>query len=304
MLTFPGTCSYNHAAASIADKAVWATHLNSAHPNDLPRMVARAFIPDAASQVMSVLGPTNLSPMASMGITEQKLRAMPKGFVVAGNALTVEMVNAMIVHIGEMLPKPMLIDPSTFAINFLVTILHTAGSAKASMQGPLVLQNLQNDEVCQTTWEVFHSLATKHCKSRSITYYPRSLFRTIDHILWDIWCGEYPAIATYKEHGTPMSRAWVDASGQSVPAWVVIPDLFNSHLTPEWREVREAVIAKANLSNGSGRVEYIRPDQDGDVAEHIEEKAALDASVAESHAKARAHKSSGKKGRRGKANKN
>lgn len=154
-------------------------------------------------------------------------------------------------------------------------VLRTAASEETDSAGGFTLRENGGSGRVFITWSAFRSEAVSHYGPLNIPFTLRKLMRTLDDALWEMWQdSKITALDSTRKNGTALSRRWTYPDGSKPKAYVVVPELFSNHLTPQERSLRLATSDKIRKtsSSDSGTVTYEGYDADQDYLNRSESR--------------------------------
>jgi len=240
MSDFPKFCSSGHAQISLADDTAVQGHLASAHATSKDQAAIRAAMTSqAAASGAAVVAPSDDDPYARWGLVQTGFSNLKAQDLSAATGFTVQQIQGFISHFGAMQNPPITVDLHAFTLEFFVFVLVTAASEETSSAGSFTLRSAINGDKMTITWSSFFSSASSYFSAVNLEAKPRKFMRTFESLFWRLWNdSSVKALDDIRKNGTKLSQAWDFPSGGKPKAYVVVPQLFQSQLTPAEAQLR------------------------------------------------------------------
>jgi hypothetical protein len=196
-------------------------------------------------------------PISDFGFTLEDFKTVKLSSISSGGKITKEAISSCMVELGDSLDPKITVNEPRFIIEFFRLCLEHAATDKPEGLGGLELWDRESSLRHYITWDFFQNFATKYFKLLGFTYTNRRLMDTYEPVFWSLWSNpEIDSLNDLREEGTPRSREWRHENGDPVAAYVVVPGLFNNHLTKREILVRKAYRKAAGLDTAGSNVTH------------------------------------------------
>lgn len=207
--------------------------------------------------------------MARYGLTSANFRNISAKNTKSAGTYNDEDWDVFLIYLTEL--HGFEISAEALLLDIFILLLENGGTDK--VQGLNGTTLISNDGIGSKwiSWVTFKDQATSFWKRRNTQFTFRRFIKTFDELFYTLWQdGEITALDNIRQNGTDRSRQWTFPNGEAVPAYVVVPHLFDRHLSEEERAVRKIYNASIKLGqNEDGDVEYTGLDENGAVEDAI-----------------------------------
>lgn len=242
-ITFPTTCSVGHDPIALNSDADLVTHHASAHPTTAISSYRSSLVSASGGPQANDPPPPPVvlrSPMASWGLTSSSFTSLQASDVSSGSELSIHLVTECISHYGASMTPSFEIDLAPFLLEFFLYCLFNAATDDASPTGSFTLRERAGSRRQLVKWSALFASFTDYFSPLGYAFTPRRLMRTCDPLFWELWNNpEVHALDRARTEGTPISRRWRLPNGKHPPAYVLVPQLFTSHLTSDEHGIRK-----------------------------------------------------------------
>jgi len=270
-LTYPVTCRLNHAPQSIANAADLATHHASEHEavsmSDYQAQLSGggSGAPDAPAPPPP---PSFTNPLSAWGLNRSSFTSFTSSDVSSGSELSIQLALEFLLHFGRDQDPAFTVDVSSFLLDFFLYCLYNAATNDSTPTGGFQLREQAGPTKVYTKWVTVFSAARDFFDPLGYVFTPRRLMRTCDPLFWNLWQDvDVKALDRVRKEGTPISRQWRLPNGKHPPAYVLVPQLFNAHLTLDEHTCRKRhQYTVTKLSGSTADVAYDGLDPEDTVA--------------------------------------
>jgi hypothetical protein len=170
-----------------------------------------------------------------------------------------------------------LVDMGTWLTLYLLWVLEHGSTNKVEGTGSFQVLYVNSSERANRTWEsffqAFNLWAGRTYGTRST---PRTLQRSLDAQLLETWNQDLPLLRTVKAQGTVRSQRVRAPDGGTIPAWAVVPDLFQSMRSGLDKDLVRTINSYVNLDENEGLYYSTALDQEAESLETAMHARALD----------------------------
>lgn len=258
MSEFPAQCVVGgHPARRLNDETELITHYTSEHPGmalaDYRLALEFADLPPEPSDPDQKLLPVT-SQYARFGLLPKKLHKIAPEETYSGGDLSAKQLTELLEHIGS--TRDITIDPHHFFLDLFIFILRYGATEDASGLGYFTLRDTNSPATVDIHTNVFLSEGEEYFTPKNILFTYRRFVYALDGLFWELWNDpKLTALDQIKRQGTARSRNWKLDNGRAPPAYVLVPGLFDTHLTPsEWecrKRYREAAQLEKDRTEGT-----------------------------------------------------
>jgi hypothetical protein len=272
---YPVDCVTGHSKpVTLRDDAALVSHHTSEHSKvpiaDYRNQFVKGKAPATGSgPSKAVKQKTPSTAVSRYGLTSTKLHEVQARDVQKGGLMTEEHTNDFLAFLGQQFSVS--IDPAHFFIDLFILFLEHGGTNDVAGLGGTYLHDTQGSDRKFVTWQLIKELAISFFKEFNIDFSYRRWQLSMDDLLWEMWNDpEIRSLDHVRDHGTPRSTQFCFPDGTPVPAYVVVPDMFNAHLAANERGVRKAYNASANLTKeGQDTLDYVGVNNAGSVDDQV-----------------------------------
>lgn len=219
---------------------MFQSHIHSEHPGSDPVSVRASATGAGTGTTTSFAAPLLTGAYAKWGITRNALMAVRPEDVSDPLELTQSGFVDFLGVYGQQQQPPIDPDLAAFAIEFFLYVLNTTASEESQQAGLFKLRDKASGGVARVSWSSLFSSAGEHYQKQSTLFTPRKLMRTFEELFWDMWLDpKITALDRVRSRGTKLSNEFLLPSGLPPKAYVVVPQLFTTHLTEEERRCRD-----------------------------------------------------------------
>lgn len=281
-VSFPVTCSLGHPPRVLNDDTELLSHHTSEHAS-VPLDDYRASLTSAASAPTP--GPPTIrqkkhaTAYARFGLTSANFASIKPSEVSRGGMITTELTNDFLKAIGAELE--MAINPNRFFVDLFLLILEHGGTDDVAGLGGTTLYATNSPATQHVTWSWIKERAVPYFDDFNIDFSFRRWQHSLDDLFWEMWNDlNIAALDSVRANGTTRSSRFFDKNGFPVPAYIVVPDLFNIHLGQSDREARKHYNAAAQLDKaGRQAFDYVGVTGAASVSEHTLAESAKDSAL-------------------------
>lgn len=274
MPNFPATCPVAACNKVLDDPTGLLTHHTSEHTSiDMVTYKGMFTATDAP-----IVNPVNntvayvqpKSVIARAGMTISNFKNIRSGEVTSNALITFQANANFLLELGAKFNCP---DPSheRLQTDLFIFILDHAGTDDVEGLGGTTLMSNDGTAKKHITWVQYQEAAKEYFDLEyGIKFTFRRYIPSFENLWWELWnMDDLEALDDVKQFGTRRSRKW-QQSGEPVEPYVLVPDLFNNHLTARERKVRqlynEAAEVEKQTAAAPDDISYIGRDTDNKVS--------------------------------------
>ncbi|RYO87575.1 hypothetical protein DL762_004221 [Monosporascus cannonballus] len=172
------------------------------------------------------------------GMTVSNFKNIRSTEVTSNSLITFQAAANFLLELGA---KFGCLDPSheRLQIDLFILILNHAGTDDVEGLGSTTLMSNDGTAKKTITWVQFQEAAKEYFDGElGIKFTFRRCIPSFERLWWELWnMDDLEALDDVKQFGTRRSRRW-QQSGEPVEPYVLVPDLFDDHLTARERKVR------------------------------------------------------------------
>jgi len=257
-LAYPVNCSVGGCASvTLVDAPTLATHHTAAHATipiaDYQQQLAKGKAPVPGAPPRADQAPLETA-FARFGLTETRFRSVKEHETTSGGFYGPADIAAMGTHLADVLGYQ--VHMERLVLDLLILILEHRGTEDVESLGGFELYANDESQHQFWSWEKFKTQVGPFFKNRGQKFTFRRFIPGLEPVFWQLWIDPgVEALRPLREEGTPASREWRLTDGGAVEPYVIVPGLFNSHLTEAEWEIRRLSRSAVNLDKEKGSMQ-------------------------------------------------
>jgi hypothetical protein len=266
MINYPVVCSSGHPdPVTITDDSSLISHHTSEHAT-VPIGDYRASLSSTSAAPAGNLPPPRpplpTSILGRFGLLMTGFTDVQPNELNSGGLLTPTQVADFFIALGEE-AEGISVNQYHFLLDLFILILHHAATDDVGNLGGTTLRDNITGRAVYRTWVQVQGLGSRFFAPLNLSFTFRRLSRSLDSLFWALWTNpEVKALDDLRQNGTPRSRLFKTKDHSPVAPYVVVPGLFDAHLTPEEVNIRRIYNKVVNLDKTGGGVSYTGNDSE------------------------------------------